>query len=282
VSWNSKNECSGPYNSVDFLVPMFHFFGGEVFWSKYLCVYRNYLSSVLIQEIFLTLDHDDLSQRAKVRISVLRKKALLLLQLSQPSMPTQNFWSCLNLWYKWLFTLNIIIYCFATLAGCSNFSSPYMQAWIWCTLSKKWRQAVYCSVVFSSYRAGMSLLHLNTSYEKLQDLVYMYKILIFQDLVYIRFWLHISLLMRKYSLSQILDEMPVFYNLNAVEKREVLVVILQIIRNLDDATLIKAWQQSIARTRLFFKLLEECITHFEVSTIIFWVFMMLKVSLSIA
>jgi hypothetical protein len=43
----------------------------------------------------------------------------------------------------------------------------------------------------------------------------------------------------------------------------VLVVILQIIRNLDDATLIKAWQQSIARTRLFFKLLEECISHFE-------------------
>lgn len=27
---------------------------------------RNYLSSVLIQEIFLTLDHDDLSQRTKV------------------------------------------------------------------------------------------------------------------------------------------------------------------------------------------------------------------------
>jgi hypothetical protein len=63
--------------------------------------------------------------------------------------------------------------------------------------------------------------------------------------------------------------MPVFYNLNAVEKREVLVVILQIVRNLDDATLIKAWQQSIARTRLFFKLLEECITHFEVSSMIF-------------
>jgi hypothetical protein len=66
--------------------------------------------------------------------------------------------------------------------------------------------------------------------------------------------------------------MPVFYNLNAVEKREVLVVILQIIRNLDDATLIKAWQQSIARTRLFFKLLEECITHFEVGSVIFFSF----------
>lgn len=65
---------------------------------------------------------------------------------------------------------------------------------------------------------------------------------------------------------QILDEMPVFYNLNAVEKREVLIVVLQIIRNLDDASLVKAWQQSIARTRLFFKLLEECLVVFEVSS----------------
>ena len=63
---------------------------------------------------------------------------------------------------------------------------------------------------------------------------------------------------------QILDEMPVFYNLNAVEKREVLIVILQIVRNLDDASLVKAWQQSIARTGLFFKLLEECLVLFEV------------------
>lgn len=63
---------------------------------------------------------------------------------------------------------------------------------------------------------------------------------------------------------QILDEMPVFYNLNAVEKREVLIVILQIVRNLDDSSLVKAWQQSIARTRLFFKLMEECLILFEV------------------
>ncbi|KAG6516455.1 hypothetical protein ZIOFF_026920 [Zingiber officinale] len=67
-----------------------------------------------------------------------------------------------------------------------------------------------------------------------------------------------------YIILQILDEMPVFYNLNAIEKREVLIVILQIIRNLDDPSLVKAWQQSIARTRLFFKLLEECLIHFEV------------------
>ncbi|XP_020577007.1 guanine nucleotide exchange factor SPIKE 1-like [Phalaenopsis equestris] len=64
-------------------------------------------------------------------------------------------------------------------------------------------------------------------------------------------------------IGQILDEMPVFYNLNVVEKREVLIVFMQIIRNLDDASLVKAWQQGIARTRLFFKLLEECLTLFD-------------------
>ncbi|KAK7257002.1 hypothetical protein RIF29_30661 [Crotalaria pallida] len=64
-------------------------------------------------------------------------------------------------------------------------------------------------------------------------------------------------------IGQILDEMPVFYNLNSVEKREVSIVILQIVRNLDDASLVKAWQQSIARTRLFFKLMEECLLLFE-------------------
>lgn len=64
---------------------------------------------------------------------------------------------------------------------------------------------------------------------------------------------------------QILDEMPVFYNLNSVEKREVSIVILEIVRNLDDASLVKAWQQNVARTRLFFKLMEECLLLFEVT-----------------
>ncbi|XP_072984284.1 guanine nucleotide exchange factor SPIKE 1 isoform X2 [Typha latifolia] len=124
---------------------------------------RNYLSSVLIQEIFLTLDHDDLSQRAKAaRILV----------------------------------------------------------------------ALMCKHEFDS------------RYQKREDKLYIAQ-------------LYFPLI------GQILDEMPVFYNLNAVEKREVLVVILQIVRNLDDASLVKAWQQSIARTRLFFKLLEECLLHFE-------------------
>uniref|UniRef100_A0A7N0UFL0 C2 DOCK-type domain-containing protein n=1 Tax=Kalanchoe fedtschenkoi TaxID=63787 RepID=A0A7N0UFL0_KALFE len=124
---------------------------------------RNYLSSVLIQELFLTWDHDDLSQRAKAaRILVV-------------------------LWCKHEF---------------------------------------------------------DARYQKPEDKLYIAQ-------------LYFPLI------GQILDEMPVFYNLNVVEKREVLIVVLQIIRNLDDSSLVKAWQQSIARTRLFFKLLEECLMLFE-------------------
>ncbi|KAJ7948981.1 guanine nucleotide exchange factor SPIKE 1 [Quillaja saponaria] len=124
---------------------------------------RNYLSSVLIQELFLTWDHDDLSLRAKA--------ARILVVL-------------------------------------------------------------LCKHEFDA------------RYQKPEDKLYIAQ-------------LYFPLI------GQILDEMPVFYNLNSVEKREVLVVILQIVRNLDDASLIKAWQQSIARTRLFFKLLEECLILFE-------------------
>ncbi|KAL3697766.1 hypothetical protein R1sor_011842 [Riccia sorocarpa] len=64
-------------------------------------------------------------------------------------------------------------------------------------------------------------------------------------------------------IGMILDEMPVFYNLTATEKREVLVCTMQIIRHLDDLSLVKAWQHSVARTRLFFKLLEESLGLFE-------------------
>ncbi|KAM3684141.1 hypothetical protein ACB098_11G022000 [Castanea mollissima] len=124
---------------------------------------RNYLSSVLIQEIFLTWDHDDLSLRAKA--------ARILVVL-------------------------------------------------------------LCKHEFDA------------RYQKPEDKLYIAQ-------------LYFPLI------GQILDEMPVFYNLNAVEKREVLILILQIVRNLDDASLVKAWQQSIARTRLFFKLLEECLVLFE-------------------
>nr|XP_024395928.1 guanine nucleotide exchange factor SPIKE 1-like isoform X2 [Physcomitrium patens] len=61
----------------------------------------------------------------------------------------------------------------------------------------------------------------------------------------------------------ILEEMPVFYNLNSPEKREILVCMLQYLHHLDDTTLIKAWQQSAAQTRLFFKLLEDSQNLFE-------------------
>jgi hypothetical protein len=58
--------------------------------------------------------------------------------------------------------------------------------------------------------------------------------------------------------------MPVFYNMKPMEKREVLVCVLQYLHHLDDVTLIKTWQQSAAQTKLFFKLLEECQDLFEV------------------
>lgn len=124
---------------------------------------RNYLSSVLIQEIFLTWDHDDVSMRAKAA----RVLVVLL-----------------------------------------------------------------CKHEF------------DVRYQKPEDKLYIAQ-------------LYFPLV------GQILDEMPVFYNLTAIEKREVLIIVLQIVRNLDDTSLVKAWQQSIARTRLFFKLLEECLVHFE-------------------
>ncbi|KAG5531557.1 hypothetical protein RHGRI_026234 [Rhododendron griersonianum] len=124
---------------------------------------RNYLSSVLIQELFLTWDHDDLSQRAKAA--------------------------------------RILVF-------------------------------LLCKHEFDA------------RYQKPEDKLYIAQ-------------LYFPLV------GQILDEMPVFYNLNAVEKREVLIVVLQIVRNMDDTSLVKAWQQSIARTRLFFKLLEECLILFE-------------------
>ncbi|XP_021714827.1 guanine nucleotide exchange factor SPIKE 1-like isoform X2 [Chenopodium quinoa] len=124
---------------------------------------RNYLASVLIQELFLTLDHDDLSLKAKgARILVV----------------------------------------------------------------------LMCKHEFDS------------RYQKPEDKLYIAQ-------------LYFPLI------SQILDEMPVFYNLGAAEKREILIVVLQIVRNLDDASLIKAWQQSIARTRLFFKVIEESLILFE-------------------
>lgn len=124
---------------------------------------RNYLSSVLIQELFLTWDHDDVTQRSKA--------ARILVVLM-------------------------------------------------------------CKHEF------------DVRYQKLEDKLYIAQ-------------LYFPLI------GLILDEMPVFYNLSTVEKREVLICIMQIIRNLDDPSLIKAWQQSIARTRLFFKLLEECLVLFE-------------------
>lgn len=66
VSWDSNKECS---EAIHGWRTFYNSFFGDRLLNKAILFYRNYLSSVLIQEIFLTLDHDDLSQRAKVRNS---------------------------------------------------------------------------------------------------------------------------------------------------------------------------------------------------------------------
>jgi hypothetical protein len=79
---NAVKLMDGEYSTIFFSCS----FIGDRVLNKAILFYRNYLSSVLIQEIFLTLDHDDLSQRAKVRNTVLRKQNLFLLpRFSNPS-----------------------------------------------------------------------------------------------------------------------------------------------------------------------------------------------------
>lgn len=56
----------GVTSSVIFLIYVWLQVMHESFISNLFTHSRNYLSSVLIQELFLTWDHDDLSQRAKV------------------------------------------------------------------------------------------------------------------------------------------------------------------------------------------------------------------------
>lgn len=54
------------FKTVIFLINVWLQVMHESFISNLFTHSRNYLSSVLIQELFLTWDHDDLSQRAKV------------------------------------------------------------------------------------------------------------------------------------------------------------------------------------------------------------------------
>ncbi|KAB5533801.1 hypothetical protein DKX38_016887 [Salix brachista] len=172
---------------------------------------RNYLASVLIQELFLTWDHDELSQRSKY------------------------------LYAELVFYLSVAI---AT--------SIYSHGTeFWCMQAARILVVLLCKHEFDA------------RYQKPEDKLYIAQL--YFPLVGQKFMINelVCLVGAVKVLEEILDEMPVFYNLNAVEKREVLIVILQIMRNLDDTSLVKAWQQSIARTRLFFKLMEECLVLFE-------------------
>ncbi|KAG6754659.1 hypothetical protein POTOM_040453 [Populus tomentosa] len=184
---------------------------------------RNYLASVLIQELFLTWDHDELSQRSKAA-------RILVVLLCKHEFDAR--------YQKPEDKLYIAQLYFPLVGQGSSVLLSFGMDYELFNLALDVRKSLpYYQLSFCSESAWLLII------EFLEE--------------------NLSEAMKHSLLIMILDEMPVFYNLNAVEKREVLIVILQIMRNLDDTSLVKAWQQSIARTRLFFKLMEECLVLFE-------------------
>ncbi|CAI5532559.1 unnamed protein product [Closterium sp. Naga37s-1] len=63
--------------------------------------------------------------------------------------------------------------------------------------------------------------------------------------------------------NMILDEVETFHTLGVIQRRQILVVMLTVVRNLDNETLLKAWKQSDVRTRLFFTLLQQALVLFQ-------------------
>ncbi|CAI5464241.1 unnamed protein product, partial [Closterium sp. Yama58-4] len=63
--------------------------------------------------------------------------------------------------------------------------------------------------------------------------------------------------------NMILDEVETFNTLGVIQRRQILVVMLTVVRNLDNETLLKAWKQSDVRTRLFFTLLQQALVLFQ-------------------
>ncbi|CAI5521433.1 unnamed protein product [Closterium sp. Naga37s-1] len=63
--------------------------------------------------------------------------------------------------------------------------------------------------------------------------------------------------------NMILDEVETFHTLGVIQRRQILVVMLTVARNLDNETLLKAWKQSDVRTRLFFTLLQQALVLFQ-------------------
>ncbi|GJP38566.1 hypothetical protein CLOM_g23007 [Closterium sp. NIES-68] len=63
--------------------------------------------------------------------------------------------------------------------------------------------------------------------------------------------------------SQLLDDPQVFTRLGVLQKRQVVVGVLAVLRHVDSETLLKAWKHSPARTQLFFSLLQESLFLFQ-------------------
>ncbi|CAI5481012.1 unnamed protein product [Closterium sp. Yama58-4] len=63
--------------------------------------------------------------------------------------------------------------------------------------------------------------------------------------------------------TQLLDEPRVFTRLGVLQKRQVVVAVLAVLRHVDSETLLKAWKHSAARTELFFSLLQESLFLFQ-------------------
>ncbi|GJP50031.1 hypothetical protein CLOM_g9183 [Closterium sp. NIES-68] len=63
--------------------------------------------------------------------------------------------------------------------------------------------------------------------------------------------------------NMILDEVETFNTLGVIQRRQILVVMLTVVRNLDSDTLLKSWKQSDVRTRLFFTLLQQALVLFQ-------------------
>ncbi|CAI7849820.1 unnamed protein product [Closterium sp. NIES-53] len=63
--------------------------------------------------------------------------------------------------------------------------------------------------------------------------------------------------------TQLLDDPRVFTRLGVLQKRQVVVAVLAVLRHVDSETLLKAWKHSAARTQLFFSLLQESLFLFQ-------------------
>ena len=127
------------------------------FWIDLTC--RNYLSAVLVQELFMSWDHDDLAQRGKVRMHSVWKPTAFNLSCPVPS--EKHTQIQLLLWYSFPCADSISLH-----QGCSYTGDIIVQTWVWCSVPESRWQAVYCTTVFSSNWPGNYFPILNSFFSK--------------------------------------------------------------------------------------------------------------------